>query len=273
MARTVTEIYNELLLEHASRVELESLDSESTSAIYRLWLMIVAITVHAHEKLFDAHKAEVTALIEAQRVHTKQWYITMAKAFQYGDALLTDSDTYAVINQDNMVVDEAAAVEVGSVLRIKVAKKTAGALGPLTSDERAALAIYMDRVKDAGVHLSITTQAGDTLKLIVEISYDALILNSNGERIDGTADRPVLDAVKAYLLSLPFNGLLVLNRLIRAVENVEGVVICKVILAQSLYGGGGYTTFTKEVLPDAGYLTLNEEIFNDNITYVAHEPL
>jgi hypothetical protein len=79
MARTVTEIYNELLIEHASRVELESLNSESTSAIYRLWLMIVAITVHAHEKLFDAHKAEVTSLIEAQRVHTKKWYITTAK--------------------------------------------------------------------------------------------------------------------------------------------------------------------------------------------------
>jgi hypothetical protein len=92
-------------------------------------------------------------------------------------------------------------------------------------------------------------------------------------RIDGGSTTPVLDAVKAYLLSLPFNGLLVLNRLIRAVEEVEGVVICKIILAQSQYGGGGYTTFTKEVLPDAGYLTLNEDFFNDNITYVAHEPL
>lgn len=273
MARTVTEIYNELLIEHASRVELESLNSESTSAIYRLWLMIVAITVHAHEKLFDAHKAEVTALIEAQRVHTKKWYITTAKAFQYGDSLLPDSDTYAVINPDNQIVDEAAVVEVGSVLRIKVAKNTAGALGPLSADERSALALYMDRVKDAGVHLSITTQAGDNLKLTVEISYDALVINSDGERIDGGSTTPVLDAVKAYLLSLPFNGLLVLNRLIRAVEEVEGVVICKIILAQSQYGGGGYTTFTKEVLPDAGYLTLNEDFFNDNITYVAHEPL
>lgn len=273
MARTVTEIYNGLLEEKAATLELSALDSTSTTAVWRAWLMVVAVAIAIHEAIFDAHKAEVTSLIEAQRVHTKKWYITMAKAFQYGDTLLPDSDTYATINQDNMVVDEAAAVEVGSVLRIKVAKKTAGALGPLTSDERSALAIYMDRIKDAGVHLSITTQAGDTLKLIVEISYDALVLNSNGERIDGSSTTPVLDAVKAYLLSLPFNGLLVLNRLIRAVEEVEGVVICKVIVAESLYGGGGYVAFTKEVLPDAGYLTLNEDIFNDNITYVAHEPL
>jgi hypothetical protein len=146
-------------------------------------------------------------------------------------------------------------------------------LGPLSAAERSALAIYMDRVKDAGVHLSITTQTGDNLKLTVEISYDALVINSDGERIDGASLTPVLDAVKAYLLALPFNGLLVLNRLIRAVEDVEGVVICKIVLAQIQVGGGGYSTFSKEALPDAGYLTLNDDFFNDNITYVAHEPL
>lgn len=273
MARTVAEIYDSLLVEKAARTELDGLDSTSTTAIWRMLLYIVAICMAVHEAIFDAHKAEVTALIEAQRVHTKRWYITMAKAFQHGDSLPADSDTYALINPDNMVVDEAAAVEVGSVLRIKVAKNTAGALGSLTSAERSALATYMDRVKDAGVHLNITTQAGDNLKLDLEIYYDALVINSDGERIDGSALTPVKDAVNAYLLSLPFNGLLVLNRLIAAVEAVEGVIICRVVLAQSQYGGGAYTTFATEVTPDAGYLVLNEDYFNDNISYVAHEPL
>ncbi|NDD53195.1 nucleotidyltransferase [bacterium] len=271
MARTIAVINESLVAAKEADSRLAGLDSTSATAIWRLWLYIVAVGIWTLEKLFDSHKAEVAALIAAQRVHTMKWYVLKAKAFQYGYALLEDSDVYAVVDAAAQIVTEAAAEEISGVLRIKVAKTVSGVLAPLSSGERDALALYMSRVKDAGVHLNVTTQDGDDLHLALEIYYDALVLNASGERLDGTATTPVKDAVKAFLADLPFNGVFVLNRLVDAVQAVDGVTICRVTLAESQpAGGGGYSAFTVQAAPDAGYLVLDESYFDSNVGYIAY---
>lgn len=277
MARTIAEIKESILAAKAAETELDALDSTSATAIWRLWVYVVAVAMYVQETLFDSHKAEVTALIAAERVHSEKWYVALAKAYQYGYTLPVDSGTYATIDSAAQIIAGAATqpVTVGgfNVLRVKVAKAPSGYFESLTSPELTAFSAYMERVKDAGVHLSCTTQAGDDLQIELTVYYDPLVLDSAGARLDGTDSNPVLGAIGAFLQELPFNGELIVNRLRTAIEAVDGVVIADITTIQSQFGGGGYTPFTAKNIPDAGYYELDLGFLAGNTTYTAHDDI
>ncbi len=62
MARTVTEIYNDLLAQKEATPELAGLTSTAKTAIWRLWLYIVAYVIALHEALWDKKANELTEL-------------------------------------------------------------------------------------------------------------------------------------------------------------------------------------------------------------------
>lgn len=283
MARTISEIQQQIIgAKEADAVLGPALTSTSRVAIWRSWTYIVAVCTWALENLFDVHKAEVAAMLATQKPHTLLWYVRKAKAFQYGDILPPERDVYDVISDDPevLIVRHAAATEFINTLRIKVAKEVGGVLVRLDDGadlgdevELPALTEYMMRIKDAGVRLQMTSGDPDDLKLKMTIYYDPLVLDSNGERLDGTAATPVKDAIRAHLRNMPFNGLLVLNRLIDTIEVTEGVRIAVINAAQANYGDTDYVDVAVKYLPDAGYLALNETYFDDNVTYVAQGPI
>ena len=253
---------------------LAMLTSSSNVAIWRLWTYIVAVCQWALENLFDFHKAEVNGIIATQKPHTLQWYVMKAKAFQYGVSLPNDSDTYAIFTSDPLVViiKYAAAVELTNLVRIKVATESGGVLVPLSTPQLSAFSAYMHLVKDAGVRLQLTSGNADTLRLVLNVFYDPLVLDSTGARIDGTASTPVRDAITTFLQNLPFNGLFVVNNLISTLQSIPGVVIGEVVSVSATYGSLTYTAVTVEYLPDAGYLVL-DAVDGLTITYTAHAPI
>jgi hypothetical protein len=235
----------------------------------------VAVCTWTLENLFDFHKKEVTDIISTQKPHTLQWYVKMAKLFQYGVALPDDGDTYALPSEDPaiVIVKHAAAVELTNLVRIKVARQSGASLGPLGTAELTAFAAYMNGIKDAGVRLQLTSGNPDNLQLALNIFYDPLILSAGGERLDGSSTTPVKDAVNAFLTSLPFNGLFVLNQLIAALQAIDGVRIGRVVSAQANYASTPYVPIEVEYVPDTGYMALDESYFNANISYTAHGPI
>jgi hypothetical protein len=277
MARTIATIRDEIIAQKEATAALSELDSTSAVAVWRLWVYVVAVAIHVHETLFDAHKKEVQALLDLQRPHTVRWYVTKAKLFQYGSALLPDSDVYDPIVEADQIVKLAAAVEVPSVsttvLRLKVAKLVGGSPAALSAPEMTAFNAYMQIVKDAGVNLQCTTGDPDDVRLTYEIYYDPLVLDAAGARLDGTLATPVKDAVNNYLGSLIFNGLFIVNKCTEAIMAVDGVVIARCALAQARYGALAYTPFLVEYRADAGYLVLDEADFDDNVTYIPHDPI
>ena len=273
MARTIKQIQQQIIDEkNANPVLGPLLTSTSMVAVWRLWTYITAVCHWTLESLFDAHKAEVNGIIATQKPHTLQWYVTMAKRFQFGDTLPDDSDTYNPISTDSgvLIVEYAAAIELLNTVRIKVAKVVGGVLAPLSGGELAAFTAYMARVKDAGVQLLLTSGEPDNLKLQVAIYYDPLVLDASGERLDGTGTTPVKDAINTFLSDLPFNGLFILNRMIDAIEKVEGVTIGVVLSAEANYAATPYVPIMVEYIPDAGYLILDDTYFETHITYTAH---
>jgi hypothetical protein len=281
MARTIGKIQADIISAKNAQPELAGLTSTSQTAIWLLWTYVIAFAMWTLEVLFDLHKAEVKALIDNDKAHTRNWYVKKALLFQYGVALPADTDVYPTTTAAALIVTKAAAQEVvvGPVayLRIKVAKGNAP-LVPLDAtpgSELDELTNYLARVKDAGVRLQVTTGAGDTLQLAVTINYDPLVLNSNLERLDGAALTPVQDAISGYLLNMSatnFNGALVLNKLVDRVLTVEGINMFTVGVATGTYASTT-TTFIDRYSPDAGYMVNDDAYLVTNWVVTAGEPV
>lgn len=275
MARTIAEIQKSITDAKSAEPDLASLTSSSNVAIWRLWTYVIAVCIWTLENLFDFHKKEVADIIAAEKAHTLQWYVMKAKQFQYGVALPDDSDTYPVISDDPpiAIIKYAAAVELTNLVRIKVAKLVSGSLEGLIPAEQLAFSAYMNRIKDAGVRLQLTSGDADNLRLKLKVHYDPLILTNNGARVDGDSGAPVKDAVKVFLSNLPFNGLFVLNNLITALQAIEGVRIGEVLTAEANYASTAFVSASPEYSPDAGYMKLDETFFDANVVYVPHYPV
>jgi len=266
MARTTEQIYTALTARYVAEMNAIGIAVDpatwSQTNLTRLLFFVVAFVFKTIEELFDQHKAEIDATIAAMKPHSLRWYAEKAKAFRYGQNLITDSDQYDDTGLTPAqiaamkIVAYAAVVEQERGLRIKVAKLVNGDLAPLSAGELAAFVTYMEEIKDAGVKLNITSTVADALKLTLRVKYNALVLNANGERIDGTSMKPVQDAIKNFLLNLPFNGVFSVQMLVDAVQKVDGVTDVKIDLVQSRFGALPFTSVDIDLTPDSGYLRI-----------------
>jgi hypothetical protein len=261
MARTITEIFDDKMQRVAADAVLGPLlTSTSKTAIYRLIMYISAVCDFTLEKLHDIFKAEVNETIAAMKPHSLRWYALKAKAFQYGFNLVPEADYYdnTGIAEDaievSKIVDHAAVIEQERELRLKVATDNGQDLEALTAEQLNAFVAYMQRVKDAGVKLSITSTPADLLKVGLRIKYNALVLNGYGGRIDGVSATPVQNAIRTFLKNLPFNGVFSIQKMVDVIQAVDGVDDVKADVVQTTYGALPFTSVDIDYTPDSGYL-------------------
>ena len=279
MARSIQEIQNLILQAKAQEPVLESLNSTSKVAIWRLWVYIIAVAIWSLEKLFDQHRSDIDKRLAELKPHTARWYRSKALAFQYGFDLLPDSDKFNNQGHTEEAIEASKIVKYSAVIEsknegrliVKIAGEQGDTLQPITDAQKQSFEAYLQEIKDAGVRLSVVNYQPDILHLQMKIVYDPLVLDSNGQSIIH-ATHPVETAIKDYLKRLPFNGELVLAHLIDALQQAEGVKIPHLVLAQSknITSSGEYGAFeTIEIskIPTAGYFTIDN--FND-ITYISN---
>ena len=278
MARTIEIIYDEMLQRKSAMPSLDTLDSTSKVAIWRLLLYIVAVSIWTIEKLFDTHKSELTTAIGNQKSGTLSWYRTAALKFQYGFDLLDDSDKF---NNTNATAEQIttskiikyAAVNEGSangVIIVKIAGETNNTLSPILTEQYDSITAYFNEIKYAGSDITIINYLPDHLFLNVRIYRDPLVIDSTGMSIL-TGEKPVEIAINQFLKDLPFNGELILAHLIDKLQNVQGVKIPHLVQARSAWIDpvtNGYEIpqqFDVKTIPVSGYY----QILNfDEITYV-----
>jgi hypothetical protein len=277
MARTIQEIKNGMTATFVANDTIKSLygledgqtfdECFSAVSLESVLFYVVSVSVWALEQMFDAHKTEITSCIDTMKPHSLRWYAGKATDFEYGYDLPADSDRYdnTGLTDEQVeaakIVAYAAAMEVETGVRLRVAKDAGDDLAPLSAQELKSFSEYMARVKDAGVRLFIASNSADTLSLTLKIYYNplVLILDAGGRlnRADGTAADVVIAAVKNYLKNLPFNGVLVLAYLVDALQQVEGIVIPHVVSASAQYAQVT-TPFDVKYAPNAGYIRLDE---------------
>lgn len=271
MARTIATIQAAIMTQISGDATLSTqLTSTSRVAIFRLVAYIVAVCTWTLETLFDLHVIEVNQTIANKNPHTAQWYASMAKEFQLGMDLQSDG-TY---DNTGLTDDQVAATQIVSYaavieqvvsgrikLRIKVAMTDGnGDLAALGDVYLAAFSAYIARRKDAGVWIEISSGAADSLMLSLDYYYDPLILNSSGQRIDGTDNAPVPTQINNFLKSLPFNGIFSINALNDALQSIDGYKELKINYAMARYGAFPFASVNVTYTPDAGYL----RIYNSN---------
>lgn len=253
-------------------------DQFSKVSFESILIDIIAITIYTFEIILDKHYSDVTQKLTEEKAHTARWYRSKALAFQLGFDLKTDSDEFnnagysAEQIESSKIVKYSAVVEAenDSRLIVKIAGETDGELNRLNEQEVASFKTYMQEVRDAGVKLTVINYEADKLFLDLQINYDPLVLSSNGQHLIN-ANFPVVDAIKAYMKELPFNGELVLAHLVDKLQQVEGVRIPTIMSASTSWidentnSYGDPIGIAVKAIPVSGYFKV--ESF-DNIRYV-----
>ena len=278
MARTIEQINNEIIKAKESEPALAGLTSTSKVAIWRLWAYITAFVIWTLEKIFDEHKKEVSEALSELKPHTARWYRNKALAFQYGFDLRSETDLFDNTGKSKEEIENSKIVKYSAVVEsetesrliVKIATEQGGELQPISVGQKASFDAYINEIRDAGVRITTINYLPDILKLQMKIYRDPFVLDENGQSIL-TGEKPVEKAIKEYFKKLPFNGELVLAHLVDALQQVEGVKIPHIILAESKWidaetnGYGNFQPIEVKTIPISGYFKI--ENFN-GIEYV-----
>lgn len=286
MARSIADIKNEMTASFMANDKIATAygfivgglfsDEFSIVSFENIKFDIIAFSIWVLENLFDTHKKEVEDIIEAKMPHRPSWYRTKAKAFQYGFALITDTDKYdntgftddQVLN--SKIIKYAAVTPSAGQILIKIATETAGVLAPITAGQKASFDAYILEIADCGVKYIVVNHLPDILLLNLQIFRDPLVLDSAGMSIIN-GNYPVQDAINEYMKELPFNGELVLAHFIDKLQKAEGVVVPHIINAESKAIDINTNVYLDaepinvKTVPVSGYFTIPNF---DNVSYV-----
>ncbi len=286
MARTITQIYDAMILEKqtmsalndlqpnmdSSQTLLQDLTSTSKVAIWRLMFFVMAVAIWSIEMLFDDQVTWIENRAKQLIVGTAIWYRQKALEFQYGDPLVMVDNIYqySPVNPSNQIITLASVNEVGGIVLIKVAKTPTSSPEPLASPELDAFVAYMQKVKFAGVGISCISRDPDLLKIHYKIYYDPLVMNSSGELISDTSVKPVEDAINNYCKELPFDGIFIVTALTDKIQQSSGVSNPVFQTAEVKYGTNPYVLMGDYYNPNAGYLKVDPiYLLSTTITYIS----
>lgn len=241
----------------------------SRASIESILFYVFAVCAYVIERLTETHFRQVSDLVRQLRPHTLAWYRQKALDYRTGQSLPDGSDVYSDegLTEDEIAarkpVHQAAATEssddAGIVIKIATTDSD-GLLAPLSRLTVQNFTDYIDRVKDAGVKITVISRAGDLLRLHLVVYYDPAILDSTGLHVEDNY-RPVEKAVHDYMRLLPFNGELVLEHLTDHLQTVEGVEVPHIVSAESAAMGElAYEDFADidvRVIPASGYFRVS----------------
>ncbi len=263
MASTLQEIKTQIVAAKNANVTLAGLNSPSLTAIWLLWIDIIAETLLVQQQLQDAFVAEVEAKIALATWGTTVWFVGIAKKFQYGDAVeqLPDNQPYSIIDVGKQIVTLASMTESGNILNMKVAKGTPASPTALSPAEIVAFTIYINKMKGAGTLVNVISLPADQLRLTATIEYDGQYLLSD-------IQTRVQTAVENFLFAIPFDGKFYKNKLIDAIDDEVGVVNFNQDTAiMRAIQGATDTLLNSAYQTIAGYLRLDLAYYN--LTYIA----
>ena len=246
----------------------------SSVSIENILFFIVAACCYVLEVLFDNHKADVEEKISMAVVASVPWYYKMALAFQYGDSLVLNERTqqyeYATIDESKQIVKYAAVRDKGTSVQILVSGDEGGNPVALSNDVLTVFKQYMNRVKVAGVVLSVRSKEADKIIIKAKIYVDSLVINTDGTVISGVS-KPVEEAINSYLRSIVYGGTFNKTKLTNAILNVEGVN--DVELGDCSYMEDGGSTYT--VIKGNNYTALGgcfiAEGLSNSLNYVVQD--
>lgn len=269
MARTVAEIEQVILDAKTAEAGLAGLTSTSKTAIWRLWVKIIALAHWVLENLWDTKAKELQSLAAATVAGTDRWYADQMLKFQYGHALTVNSNgqlVYLVEDEAAQIIAKVAIVTESGVLHIKVAKDNGG-LEKLTDAEKVSVESYVNDIKFAGTSHLLFSLDADLVKIQnTKVYYD-------GKLVLADVQTAVEVAINDYLRNIYFNGYFNLNQFRDAIEAVSGVEGGPDIgSVEAKPAGGVYSSVTREYNPSSGYFAIDPAFPLSDATVIEYIP-
>lgn len=245
-------------------IELYSLDTSKTFdeqfskvSVENLLFYIVASIIYLRElaHTYWLQDIELTAL--ATRYGTKQWYYSQSLAFQKDDALQLSSNgslVYATTDEEKQIIKYVAVVEKGRTVYVRVATISNDELAPLSNQELSQFQAYLNDIKPLGIRVVAQSYEPCTLNITASIYYNPQLSSADIE------DK-VTANIKDYLQNITFGGVLYANKLIDAIQDVDGVN--DVVLSSCSYDNHGQQgTLNRTLLAESGYYRVNNLSLN-----------
>lgn len=280
MARSTSEIAQQMLDAKAADSNLSGLTSTSQTSIWRLWIFIVAACHNVLEQLLDLFRTEIETTVENNYVGTPKWIRQKCLEFQYSAVNpqvleITDNTKIAfpVIDPSLRIVTRASVTtDQNKIVKIKVAKGEPPT--QLVGAEPVALQAYFSELVPAGVYWELINAVSDKLYIEGTVYYDGMYA--------ATIETIVPKAIKTYLSNIDFDGEIKISDLEGAIRNATGVKDIKLknvwLRANSIPLANGfkmvdnYTLVIISAVPFAGYAIEEDTVvppstWSDKITY------
>jgi len=222
MARSIATIKAEMVTAKEADSTLSGLTSTSSTALWNLFFYVIAVSINILEQILDIFKSDLEVIAAKNVPGTPAWLQSKVLAFQYSvsdpqvvQLVVNFIPTYPVINTELQIIKACAIVEQDNrIVKIKVAKSSP--LEPLSSTELDSLKDYVHDIKFAGVLTDTISLNPDRLSVGATIYF-------KGQYVEATVKQAVIDAIDAYLLAIPFDGVVKIAKLYDAIQVVDGV--------------------------------------------------
>lgn len=273
MARTIEQIYNEMVFEKESMATLNGLQpntdsfqtflsdltTQSKVATWRLMLYVVAVCAWSIEKLFDTHRAWIDQRELEIIPGTTYWYQQRALEYQHGDSLqfIDGVYKYPTVNPAAKIVTMCNGTELGGATVLKVARKVSGETVALTAPQLAGFQAYIKKVKFAGAKILPVSRDADLLKIYYKVYYNPLVMNPDGSLVSNPSVFPVEDAINNYCVNLPFDGVFTVTALTDLIQQAAGVSNPVFQSAFAKYAANPYAQIQDYYNPNGGYLKVD----------------
>jgi hypothetical protein len=271
MARTIQQIYDVIEQEKNSKPELASLNSPSQTAVYKVWMWVIAACQWILEVLWDKQVEFMLALIANSVVGSLFWYRKKALEFQWNPSVSYyinfDENGIPIYNElviaDRIVKYAAAVDSFNGLVVVKAAKDLNGTPVPLDASELLSFKDYMLSIKFAGTKLQCISFSPDLIRAFMKVYYDPI---SNL----AVVKQNVENAANQYLKNLPFNGIFYIERLQDAIQKVEGVVSVEMVNVEANLGTTTIYPINRYYRTVAGYAVFDPNNGLDStVTYIA----
>lgn len=282
MARTINEIANGIKVDFVRNETLRTAysltgynadaDEEELATYYNsnfsavsvetCLIYIVATCAAVVENMMDWFTADVNEIVSNERYGHKGWYEKKAKAFQYDgntDYQLDEATgVYGVLLADDAeqrIIKHASCESVGFGVKLKVATENGGVLTTLSSAEETALASYINRLKPAGIPVTIVNRSADVLRVEMSVYYDPIVFSEEN------ALNKVKSVIKDYLQGIEFNGEFVTMTMVDHLQSIDGLDIIEVTGVAVKHEGYDYESIENDAryIPVPGYMVLADD--------------
>ena len=245
---TEQEFFDLLINSKKSISYLDSLDSESETALYRQIYHSIAQVLQYQSNINADIIAEMKELKDQNTIGSKSWWTDkLLNLFQYS----TDPDKttlklkpsydgykyfYSVEDEATKIIKYCSVKFANSKTIIKVAKEVNNLPEQLSNNELIAAQQFISLIQDCSSNVELSSFPADYISMNVDVYVSGIYVESE-------VRNSVIEAIQNYLNNMTYDGTIYLMRIIDAIQTLNNIENVSVSTCS-----GFDNAFTKEVI-------------------------